>query len=108
MDLSLSLPAESIIKKIFKMKFPCFLTKLYANVQYSSNFLNIFPFYPPIKNAISCVKTNLSLSTRGRRRRKKLYIDVIFYNHSKNNNNTSVEPKFLLEMTQKMTIIYMN
>jgi len=41
---------------------PCFLTKLYASVQKSSNFLNISLFYPPITCAISIVSTNGDLS----------------------------------------------
>ena len=52
------LPASSMRRKILIMKFPDFLTKLYAYVQYSSNFLNKFPSLPPITNAISFVSTN--------------------------------------------------
>lgn len=44
------------------MKLPDFRTKLYASVQYSSNFLNKLPSLPPITKAISFVNTKAALS----------------------------------------------
>lgn len=99
------------------MKLPCFRTRLYACVQYSSNFLNISPLCPPITNAISCVNTNLSLSLVPRPHTKgnSLHSDRGALQHKGTQggkarmrgpvNATSLEAKLLLKVPQEMAVV---
>lgn len=56
------IPADKFIKNKSTSHFPCFLIKLYAFTQCSSNYLNILLFYPSIIYYISEVNTNFARS----------------------------------------------